>query len=220
MRLFYDAATTTMKVLLVALTRWRVEGKENVPRTGPLIVVANHHNLIDPPLLGASVPRRINFMAKEELFRARWVRAIMQGYGAFPVRRGRLDRVAVRTALAALQNGGVLGMFPEGKRSPNAQLQSPQPGTSLLAARSGVPLLPVGITGSEQVKGIGFIRHRPKITVTIGCPFRLPSAGEKLTRSRLAQLSDSIMEHIAELLPESYRGAYGLRSSLRSDNGD
>jgi 1-acyl-sn-glycerol-3-phosphate acyltransferase len=111
-------------------------------------------------------------------------------------------------------------MFPEGKRSPNAQLQSPQPGTSLLAARSGVPLLPVGITGSEQVKGIGFIRHRPKITVTIGCPFLLPSAGGKLTRFRLAQLSDSIMEHIAELLPESYQGAYGLRSSLRSDNGD
>lgn len=220
MRLFYDAATTTMKVLLMALTRWRVEGKENVPRTGPLIVVANHHNLIDPPLLGASVPRRISFMAKEELFRSRMVRAIVQGYGAFPVRREQLDRVAMRTALAALQNGGVLGMFPEGKRSPNAQLQSPQPGTSLLAAHSGVPLLPVGITGSEQVKGIGFILHRPQITVTIGCPFLLPSAGEKLTRSRLAQHSDSIMEHIAELLPESYRGAYGLRSSLRSDNGD
>jgi len=220
MRLFYDAATITMKVLLVALTRWRVEGKENVPRTGPLVIVANHHNLIDPPLLGASVPRRISFMAKEELFRSRKVRAIMQGYGAFPVRRGQLDRVALRRALAALQNGEVLGMFPEGQRSPNAQLQSPQPGASLLAARSGVPLLPVAISGSEQVKGLGFILHRPRITVTIGRPFRLPSAGDKLTRSRLAQHSNSIMEHIAELLPESYRGAYGLRSSLRSDNGD
>ncbi len=220
MRLFYDGATTTMKVLLIALTRWRVEGKRNVPRTGPLIIVANHHNLIDPPLLGASVPRRINFMAKEELFRSRKVRAIMQGYGAFPVRRGQLDRVAMRWALAALQNGGVLGMFPEGKRSPNAQLQSPQPGTSLLAARSGVPVLPVGITGSERVKGIGFIRHRPRITVTIGRPFLLPSAGDKLTRSRLAQHSDLIMEHIAELLPESYRGVYDHRGSLRGDNGD
>ncbi len=219
MRLFYDAATTLMKVLLIALTRWRVKGKENVPRKGPLIIVANHHNLIDPPLLSASVPRRINFMAKEELFRSRKVRAIMQGYGAFPVRRGQLDRVAMRRALAALQNGGVLGMFPEGKRSPNAQLQSPQPGTSLLAARSGVPVLPVGITGSERVKGIGFIRHRPRITVTIGRPFLLPHAGDKLTRSRLAQHSDLIMEHIAELLPESYRGVYDHRGSLRGDNG-
>lgn len=159
-------------------------------------------------------------MAKEELFRSTMVRAIVQGYGAFRVRRGRLDRVALRQALAELQNGGVLGMFPEGKRSPNAQLQSPQPGASLLAARSGVLLLPVAISGSEQVKGIGFVLHRPRITVTIGRPFLLPSAGAKRTRSSLAQHSDSIMEHIAELLPESYRGAYGLRSSLRSDNGD
>ena len=220
MRLFYHAATTTMKVLLIALTRWRVEGKENVPRRGPLIIVANHHNLIDPPLLSASIPRRISFMAKEELFRSLMLRAIVQGYGAFPVRRGQLDRAALRWSLAALQNEEVIGMFPEGKRSPNAQLQSPQPGTSLLAARSGVPLLPVAISGSERVKGISVIWHRPQITVTIGHPFLLPSAGDKLTRSRLAQHSDSIMEHIAELLPESYRGAYNLRGSLRSDNGD
>ena len=159
-------------------------------------------------------------MAKEELFRSLMLRAIVQGYGAFPVRRGQLDRAALRWSLAALQNEEVIGMFPEGKRSPNAQLQSPQPGTSLLAARSGVPLLPVAISGSERVKGISVIWHRPQITVTIGRPFLLPSAGDKLTRSRLAQHSDSIMEHIAELLPESYRGAYNLRGSLRSDNGD
>jgi len=220
MRLFYDIATITMKALLLSLTRWRVEGKENVPRTGPLIVVANHHNIIDPPLISASVPRRISFMAKEELFRSRMLRAIVQNYGAFPVRRGQLDRVAVRWALTALQNGGALGMFPEGKRSPNAQLQSPQPGASLLAARSGVPILPVGISGSERVNGIGFILHRPRINVTIGRPFRLASSGDKVTRSRLAQHSESIMEHIAELLPESYRGVYDLRGSLRSDSGD
>ena len=111
-------------------------------------------------------------------------------------------------------------MFPEGQRSPNAQLQSPQPGTSLLAARSGAPLLPVAISGSERVKGIGFVLHRPQITVTIGRPFLLPSAEGKLTRSRLAQYSDSIMERIAELLPQSYRGIYDLRGSLRSGNGD
>lgn len=159
-------------------------------------------------------------MAKEELFRPLMLRAIVQGYGAFPVRREQLDRAVLRWALAALQNEEVIGMFPEGKRSPNAQLQSPQPGTSLLAARSSAPLLPVAITGSERVKGISVIWHRPQITVTIGRPFLLPSAGDKLTRSRLAQHSDSIMEHIAELLPESYRGVYNLRGSLRSDNGD
>ena len=144
----------------------------------------------------------------------------MQGYGAFPVKRGQSDRGALRRALELLRKGLVLGMFPEGKRSSDTQLQSPEPGTSLLAARSGVPIVPVGIAGSENVKGIGFVLHRPQITVTIGRSFLLPSAEGKLTRSRLAQYSDSIMERIAELLPESYRGIYDLRGSLRSGNGD
>ena len=80
MRLFYHAATTTMKVLLLCFARWRVRGKENVPRKGPLIVVSNHLNNIDPPLLSASVPRTILFMAKQELFEPRWVRSIVRGY--------------------------------------------------------------------------------------------------------------------------------------------
>lgn len=207
MRLFYFAAITIMKALLLTLTRWRVEGKENVPRQGPLIIVANHLNLIDPPLLSASIPRRITFMTKQELFRPLMMRALVRAYGAFSVRRGELDREALRQALEALQKGLVLGMFPEGKRSPSAQLQSAQSGASLIAARSGVPILPVGISGSEQVTGIGFVLHRPHIAVTIGRPFTLPAVRDKSTRFQLAQFTDLIMEHIAELLPQSYRGA-------------
>ena len=158
-------------------------------------------------------------MAKQELFGPLIARLVMRGYGAFPVRRGQLDRKALRQALNQLQNGCVLGMFPEGKRSPNTQLQSPHPGVSLLAARSGVPILPVGISGSERVKGIGFVLHRPRVTVNIGRPFLLPSAGDRLTRSRLALHSDLIMERLAELLPESYRGAYNFQGGPRSNNG-
>lgn len=220
MGLFYFAATTIMKILLITLTRWRVEGRENVPRRGPLIVVSNHLNLIDPPLLGASLPRRITFMAKQELFSSWFARTVVQGYGAFPVRRGQLDREAVRRSLQALQNGQVLGMFPEGQRSLNAQLQTPHPGVSLIAARSGVSILPVSISGSEQVKGIGFILHRPRIKVTIGRPFSLPTVEDTSTRSKLAQHSDLIMERIAELLPKSYRGPDGIRSGSRSGNGN
>jgi 1-acyl-sn-glycerol-3-phosphate acyltransferase len=220
MWIFYKAATLTMKVLLVALTRWRVEGRTNVPRTGPLIVAANHHSLIDPPLLGASIPRRISFMAKEELFDRPLPRFVMESYGAFPVRRGRLDRVAFRQAMKALEDGGALGVFPEGKRSPDGQLQRPQPGASLLAARSGAPILPVAIFGSERVKGLSFILHRPKVNVKIGSSFLLSPSGSRLTRSMLAQHSEVIMEHIAELLPESYRGPYATDGGSGDSDGD
>lgn len=218
MSLFYNVANITMRTLLIALTKWEVEGRDNVPRTGPLIVVANHLTLIDPPLLGASIPRKIHFMAKEELFDSlRW-RVIVEAYGAFPVRRGLWNREALRRAAGALDNGWAVGLFPEGKRSADYRLQDPLPGASLLAARTGAPILPVGISGTEQVNGLGFILERPRITVKIGAPFGLPSDGEKRTRDRLARYSDCIMEHISELLPESYRGDYRPPSCAERDD--
>ena len=218
--LFYDISTAAIKTLLMLSTRWQVEGKENVPRTGPLIIVANHLHIMDPPLLGASVPRRINFMAKEDLFHKWMSRTIVQAYGAFPVRRGQLDRKALRKALEQLQEGRVLGIFPEGKRSQDGKLQSIQLGASLLATRSGVPIVPVGITGSEKMNGIGYVLHRPKIAVNIGQPFVLPHDEHRPTRVMLTKHSDLILERIAELIPENYRGVYNNKSSLGTDNGD
>jgi 1-acyl-sn-glycerol-3-phosphate acyltransferase len=219
MRPFYCAANTAMKVLLIALTRWRVEGKENVPKKGPLIIVANHMTYVDPPLLGASVPRRITFMAKQELFRPSLMAIIVRAYGAFPIRRDKLDREALRYALEVLNKGEVLGMFPEGKRSFPYHLQEMQPGTAFIAARSGVPIIPVGISGSEQVKGISFIVRRPRITVRIGRSFTLPSGENNiLNRPRLNQHCDLIMKRIAELLPGSYLGNHNFLNNPRSNN--
>lgn len=206
MKPFYCVANVAMRTLLILLTRWRVEGKQNVPKNGPLILVANHLSIVDPPLLGASIPRRIYFMAKQELFRPSLGAHFVRAYGAFPIRRGELDRQAMRRALELLQNGNVVGMFPEGKRSFNNQLQPFQPGTSFIAVRSGVPILPVGISGTEQIKGIGFVLRRPRITVNIGKPFTLPPVENKELRTKLPELSNSIADHIAELLPPAYRG--------------
>ncbi|MCL0098225.1 1-acyl-sn-glycerol-3-phosphate acyltransferase [Dehalococcoidia bacterium] len=132
MILFYAVATATMKTLLFSLTRWEVKGRENVPRNGPLIVVANHLSLIDPPLLSASVPRRVFFMAKEELFSS-WGAAFVRWFGAFPVRRGTLDRKALRQAMQVLERGQTLGMFPEGKRSLNQQMNEAEFGIAMIA---------------------------------------------------------------------------------------
>lgn len=211
---FYYAGTALMKFLLLLLTRWQVKGKENIPARGPLIVVANHLSLVDPPLLSASIPRRIVFMAKEEAFRHPVEGPLARGWRAFPVRRERLDREALRQARQVLEEGLALGMFPEGKRSPTTQMQQGYAGTSLLALRNSAPILPVGITGTERINGITFIFRRPKITVNIGEPLSLPPVDGRLSRDQLARATDLIMWRIAELLPESYQGFYAERKGF------
>ncbi len=207
MPFFYTLCNLTMKALLLLLSDWEVVGKENVPPSGPLIIVANHLNLPDPPLLTASIPRRIIFMAKEELFRSRGG-PFVRWFGAFPVRRGELDRKAIRQAMKILQTGLALGMFPEGRRSPDSRLIRAELGTALIALYSQAPILPVGISGTEEVKNAGIIIHRPRIRVNIGQPFALPVKGRP-TKEKLAQATDFIMQRIAELLPPEYRGIYG-----------
>lgn len=210
MKIFFILANATMKFLLLTLTRWKVEGKENVPREGPLIVVANHLSMVDPPLLGASIPRRITFMAKEELFSSWFSKMVVENYGSFAIKRGKLDKYAIKHALTVLENGGVLGMFPEGKRSKNGKLQMAEGGVSLIAHYSQAPILPVGISGTDDVKGPGVILRRPQIIVNIGRPFLLPQIGEKNSRKRLTAYSDFIMDRIAALLPERYISQRGI----------
>jgi len=159
-------------------------------------------------------------MAKQELFHSSFSEFIVRAYGAFPVRRGELDRDAFRQALETLRKGQVLGMFPEGKRSFDRQLLPIQPGTSFIAARSGAPVLPVGISGSEQVKGISVILRRPCITVKIGRPFTLSYNKDEPLRSQLPQLSELIMERIAELVPPNYRNTLTTESNPRSKDGN
>ena len=198
------------RALFALLTRWEVRGRENILSQGPVLVVANHLNLTDPPLLGISLGRKAMFMAKEELFRSPLSAYFVGSFGSFPVHRGRLDRKALRQAQQVLTDGLALVMFPEATRSKSARLQPAYPGSALIAMRSGVPILPVGIIGTEKVKGIGWIFRRPRITVNIGRPFYLPSGG-KLTRAELVENTSFIMEHIAELLPQKYRGVYGKK---------
>ncbi|MGH2587591.1 MAG: lysophospholipid acyltransferase family protein [Dehalococcoidia bacterium] len=203
---FYRLMTRTMLVVVWIFGRYKVTGKERVPADGPLIVVANHLNNADPPLLGASIPRRIHFMAKQELFDSRGG-IFVRWFGSFPVRRFEADLAALRQAQSILKEGGVIGMFPGGHRSDGGGMGPPHPGTALIALRTGVPLLPVGITGTEAIRTAKVLLQKPPIRVVIGEPFVLP-ADRRITAEQVRAGTEEIMRRIAALLPPRYRGVY------------
>ena len=208
---YYLGIIFVMRPMLFLLTCYRVSGKANVPKQGPLIIVANHLSNVDPPLLATSLPRRIVFMAEEELFRHPILGPLSRGWRAFPINRDKLDREALRQADQVVRQGLALGLFPEGTRSSTAKLQQGYTGAALIALRSGCQILPVGISGAEDFNKLGFVFHRPKVTVNIGKPFTLPVHGGRMTKEQLAPAADMMMKKIAELLPESYRGYYADR---------
>jgi 1-acyl-sn-glycerol-3-phosphate acyltransferase len=203
---------TTCRPLLNILFRWKAEGRENIPPTGPVILVANHVHVLDPVLLQFSCPRWITFMAKEELFRSRLLGFWVRWAGAFPIRRGGqisekqkiLDLVRDR-----LEGGGVLGMFPEGRRSRDGKLVKGRPGSAVIASRADAAVLPVGITGTDKLGGIGWLWRRPSILINIGRPFKLPATTGRMSRSQMHSLTALLMQEIAALLPAEYRGEYG-----------
>lgn len=204
---FYWAMTRLMRLVVWTFGRYEVLGKERVPTAGPLIVVANHLHNADPPLLGAAVPRRIRFMAKQELYDSPFG-IFMRLFGAFPVRRFEADLGALRRAQSILKDGGVIGMFPEGHRSRGGGMGPPHPGTALVALRSRAPLLPVAITGTERVReGPLVLLRKPRIRVVIGEPFTL-EGGRRITAAEVEAGTDTIMRRIAALLPPAYRGMY------------
>lgn len=197
------------RVVLFLFTRWRVLGREQIPDEGPLLVVSNHLSLADPPIMGCSINRQAMFLAKEELFLHRIQRYIVRNYGAFLVRRGGMNRDALRFAEQWFGRGKALIVFPEGRRSMEAQMVDAFSGSALIAVRNRVPILPVGIYGTEKITGLTWWLRRPRITVNIGRPFNLPSVNGKITKEQLAEFTHSIMARIAELLPGEYRGQYG-----------
>ncbi len=200
---------------------WEIVGKENIPPAGSFILVSNHVHLLDPILLAVSFPRWISFMAKEELFHLPFLKDILVWAKEFPVSRtGTLKdkQLTIRKANDVLQQGLVLGMFPEGRRSPDGKLIRGKAGPVAIAARINAPLLPVGIIGIEKIRGISCLWRRSRIVIIFGKPFELPSIEGKLTRRQMNLLTDMMMDRIANLLPLEQRGVYSELSNYSDDN--
>lgn len=191
------------------LLKVEITGLDRVPRSGPVIVVINHINFVEPLLLYVTLPRPIIALAKAELWGNPITRLVAQAWRSIPIRRGEMDLGAMRAAVQVLHDGGMLGLAPEGTRSHHGRLGRARPGVVLVASRApAAVLLPVAIYGQEQLlPNLRRLRRTP-LRIVIGNGFRQSAGTERVTHEARQAISDEIMLRIAALLPPSYHGVY------------
>ncbi len=211
MGFLYRLGTTAAKLDFPTLGRFHVEGKEAVPPKGPLIVAMNHRSNADPCYLVAAVPREIHFLAKRNLFKNPLFGHLLRTVNVHPVDRDGADLQAIRTCIRLLERDNALAVFPEGARSRDGVLNRAQVGVAYIAARTQAPILPVAITGTENIKSYFRIPFPLcSVRVRIGSPFSLPVIEGRPPKSVLEGMSDMIMSRVAALLPNESRGYYSI----------
>lgn len=187
--LLYWMVNRTVYLFLKTLFRLQVHGQENIPAEGPIIAAANHVSFLDPPALSCAMNRQVFFMAKQELFKYRPLAWFFQSIGTFPVRRGTGDRRALKQAITILEEGNILGMFPEGtRRSGNVQL-----GIVYMALKTSAPILPVALRNTDRRTSGGPIR------VIIGQPITFETGGRKPSQEVRKEMAEKVMDAIQEL---------------------
>lgn len=207
---YYRFLRSIVRFVFKLFTDWEVVGLENVPPDGPFISVSNHTHWLDPPALMAALPRRVYPLAADKWQRKPVIGQIMASVGAIFIKRGEVDRRALRQAIEVLRQGKVLGIAPEGTRSKTGAMQRGRSGAAYLACLMGVPLVPVGVIGVEKVLKEWRRLRRPRVKVVIGPAFTLSPLPSRTSGrgKRLREYTTQIMYRIAELLPEEYRGVY------------
>lgn len=196
------------KLVTFFTMRTTIRGMENFPRQGPALIVINHLGDADAVLVGASIPTTIDGMGKIELNDDRFVGPIFRAYGVIWVHRGRPDRRALRAALDALAEGRMVGLAPEGRQSVIGGLEEGNEGAAFLAMKSGAPIVPIAMTGTENDHIYGHLKKwkRAPVTLTVGKPFHLSEQADR--QKMLQEGTRQIMQSLANLLPDSYRGNY------------
>ena len=199
-----------VRVLIFAVAKvfGRIEiiGRENLPESGIFVLAPVHRSNIDFALASLVTPRRMRYMGKDSIWKIKFLNPLWDALGAFPVHRGAADREALRTSIAVLESGQALVMFPEGTRQTGPVVQALFDGTAYVAAKTQVPIVPVGIGGSERAmpKGAKFI-HPSKIVVVIGEPLDPPAPSDagRTSRRAVKELTDQLHAEIQKLFDEA-----------------
>ncbi|NDJ35901.1 MAG: 1-acyl-sn-glycerol-3-phosphate acyltransferase [Chloroflexi bacterium] len=199
---FWTAAPLVMRGVVV-------EGAEHVPLTGRLLLVINHLSYLDTPIVGMAMPRLVTPIVGER-FEHSVFTPVLTAAGSIYINRGEVDRTALRRASAVLENEGCLAVAVEGQRSPTGALTHGKPGAAFLATRTGSPIVPAAIWGTERILPALKRLRRAEVHVRFGEPFRLPHG--RIRGAELDHHTEYIMRQLAALLPERYRGVYSHMS--------
>jgi 1-acyl-sn-glycerol-3-phosphate acyltransferase len=214
--LLYSIGKVTVGKAMIIGWRPRVEGLEHIPATGGAIFAGNHLSVADELFLGSVVPRHVAFWAKSDYFvgkgvKGMFTKALMHGLGAIKVERagGRAALTAFDGAIPVLKAGDMVAIYPEGTRSPDGRLYRGRTGVARLGVAAGVPIIPVGMIGTEKVQPIGQVYTTPRrgvVTVKFGKP--IETTGRASDRTSLRALTDEVMAEIQKLTGQEYVPRY------------
>jgi 1-acyl-sn-glycerol-3-phosphate acyltransferase len=218
---FFDVVHAVLPPVLRAVWRPVVEGTDNVPSTGGVLLASNHLSFADSVVIPSVAPREVVFLAKAEYFTGTGVRGALQrawfeGLGMIPVDRddSRAAIESLGTALEVLRQGKAFGVYPEGTRSRDGRLYRGRTGVAQLALQSGAPIVPVGLIGTEHLQPVGSNRPRlAKVTVRFGKPLEVAGRYDGVAPGRARrEITDEVMRRIAGLTGQEVVGSYNPRS--------
>jgi len=208
----------SIKNLLRFFCRINHQELEKIPGNGPLILVSNHINFIEVPLLYTHLqPRPVTGFAKAEGWSNPFLRYLAEMWGAIPIHRGEADISAIRSALRALKENKIVGLAPEGTRSGDGKLGRGRQGVVTLARQSGAPMLPLGFFGNEDYKENLKSFRKVNFNITVGNQFVLLQNSHNVNTYIRQQMTDEIMYQLAALLPPQYRGFYSNLSQATEE---
>lgn len=207
--MLYTVSRNLLWLFLRLGFKFRVTGRQHIPRSGGVILAANHVSYLDPPALGAASSRKVVFMARDTLFNNKVMSFWLRNVGVIPLKRHAAHLAALREAIDVVKKGKVIGLFPEGTRSVSGKLGKASPGVAFIAAQAGVPVVPVSINGTQNAlpKNAKSLRFHNKIEVRFGAPLYIKKGAD------YEEAADLIMERIGHLGKEG-----GLSHTVSSKN--